>query len=219
MGNPNQLDLGGMTIVCTDIVLASTPGGAQTSLSATEIAALDGVTAGTATASKAVVLGSSKQISTITTATITNLTSTTITPTTIAGAVDHSGTPTFAAGLTNTTGTITLGAGSHINLDSGASACSGTGGTSTATMTKDAWQLTTASISTAANASHVITVTYTGVAATDLVWVTMAGGTNAIQGQIASAVCTTDTITITLFNSNTSSVSGTVIMNILRCQA
>jgi hypothetical protein len=45
-------------------------------LSGTELAFLDGVTAGTATASKAVVLGASKEIATITTATITNLTST-----------------------------------------------------------------------------------------------------------------------------------------------
>lgn len=45
-------------------------------ISATEIAFLNGVTAGTATASKAVVLDSSKGIATITTATITTLTST-----------------------------------------------------------------------------------------------------------------------------------------------
>lgn len=111
MGNPAQIDLGGNTLVVTDIVLASTPGGSQTSLSATEIAALDGVTAGTATASKAVVLNSSKGISTITSATITTLTATdvnttTVTPTTIAGAANFSGTPTFAAGAT-VTGTVT----------------------------------------------------------------------------------------------------------------
>jgi hypothetical protein len=43
-------------------------------LSATELAFLDGVTAGTATASKALVLGASKEIATITSATITTLT-------------------------------------------------------------------------------------------------------------------------------------------------
>ena len=46
-------------------------------VSATELGYLDGLTPGTATASKAVVLGSSKEIATITTATITTLTSTT----------------------------------------------------------------------------------------------------------------------------------------------
>lgn len=43
------------------------------SISAAELAFVDGVTAGTAAANKAVVLGASKQIATITTATITNV--------------------------------------------------------------------------------------------------------------------------------------------------
>ncbi len=47
-------------------------------LSLAEQAALDGVTAGTATASKAVVLGAFKEIATITSATITTLTTTTV---------------------------------------------------------------------------------------------------------------------------------------------
>lgn len=51
----------------------------STTISEAEVGYLDGVTAGTATASKAVVLGASKEIATITTATITNLTSTAIT--------------------------------------------------------------------------------------------------------------------------------------------
>lgn len=46
-------------------------------LSAAELAVLDGVTPGTAVASKALVLGASKEIATITSATITTLTSTT----------------------------------------------------------------------------------------------------------------------------------------------
>jgi len=51
---------------------------ATVGLSAAELAVLDGVTPGTATASKAVVLDSSKGISTITSATITTLTAPTI---------------------------------------------------------------------------------------------------------------------------------------------
>ena len=47
-------------------------------LGGSEVAFLDGVTAGTAAASKAVVLGASKQIATITTATITNTQTATI---------------------------------------------------------------------------------------------------------------------------------------------
>jgi len=52
-------------------------------LSTTELAALDGITPGTAAASKAVVLGASKDIATITSATITTLTSTTVNATTV----------------------------------------------------------------------------------------------------------------------------------------
>lgn len=48
-------------------------------LSPTELAALDGVVAGTAAANKAVVLGAAKEIATITTATITNLNTTAVT--------------------------------------------------------------------------------------------------------------------------------------------
>lgn len=140
-GNPNQLDLGGMTIVCTDIVLASTPGGSQTSLSATEIAVLDGITAGTAAASKALVLNSSANLTAglnnfaiggtlavtgvatftvspvfsaaITSATITTGTVTTLTSTT--GTITTLGTttltPTTIAGAANFTGTPTFAAG------------------------------------------------------------------------------------------------------------
>lgn len=59
-----------------------------TGLSAAELGVLDGVTPGTATASKAVVLDSSKGIATVTTATITTLTAT-----------DIAGGPTFSAGI------------------------------------------------------------------------------------------------------------------------
>jgi len=62
-------------------------------LSATELAYLDTVVAGTATASKAVVLGASKDIATITTATITTLNNTTLNSTNIdAGASGTAGT-------------------------------------------------------------------------------------------------------------------------------
>jgi hypothetical protein len=65
MGNPNQLDLGGVTLVVSDIVIASTPGGAQTDLTAVNLTATAGVTPGTATASKAVILDASKNIATL----------------------------------------------------------------------------------------------------------------------------------------------------------
>lgn len=72
-------------------------------LSGTELGFVDGVTAGTATASKALVLGASKDIATITTATITTLTSTTVNVAAIVA----------PANLTvNATGTGTIGIGS-----------------------------------------------------------------------------------------------------------
>lgn len=74
---------------------------AANSLSAAEIAVLDGVTPGTATASKAVVLNSSKGISTITSATIT-----TATIPNFAGAETHAGAITAQSTLA-VTGAIT----------------------------------------------------------------------------------------------------------------
>lgn len=110
-------------------------------ISTTELAFIDGVTAGTATASKAVVLGASKEIATITSATITTLTSTTENTTNLdAGASGTAGTvdifPTTASkGKTaftatdntgNTTTTITnaaqAGAVTYTIPDAGASA-------------------------------------------------------------------------------------------------
>jgi hypothetical protein len=78
--NPSNVhDMGGISLVVQDIKIGATaPGQASsaTSISGTELGFVDGVTAGTATASKAVVLGASKDISTITSATITTLTTT-----------------------------------------------------------------------------------------------------------------------------------------------
>lgn len=67
-------------------------------ISAAELAFVDGVTAGTAAANKAVVLGASKQIATITTATITNV------QTGAVKAADGTASLTIA----NSTGAVTL---------------------------------------------------------------------------------------------------------------
>ena len=78
-----------------------------TAISATESAFVDGVTAGTATASKAVVLGASKEIATITSATITTLTSTTVNATT--GNITDVVSPTNLTLNATSTGTIGIG--------------------------------------------------------------------------------------------------------------
>jgi hypothetical protein len=191
-------DMGGNTLIVEDIKVGATaPGQAGTSLSSTELLYLDGLTPGTATASKAVVLGSSKEIATITTATITNLTTTTLTPTTIAGG-SFSSSPT-------------LGTGTTINLDSNTATLS----SNAATLTKYACVVTSEALTTAAGASQAFTLTLTGVAAGDLAFVTKAGGTNTRKNYQLEAVTTTDTVTVTLYNTEpTNAINGTVIFNL-----
>jgi hypothetical protein len=61
MGDASQVDLGGLTLVCNGLrVGATAPGQAGTELTGSEIALLDGLTAGTVTASKAVVVDANK---------------------------------------------------------------------------------------------------------------------------------------------------------------
>lgn len=64
MGSPTQLDFGGMTLVVDGIRSGATaPGQSGSELTGTEIALLDGLTAGTAIASKAVTTDSSIRVS------------------------------------------------------------------------------------------------------------------------------------------------------------
>lgn len=188
----------------------------STNISATEIGFLDGVTAGTATASKAVVLGASKEIATITTATITNLTTTTVTPTTIAGTPSFSGAPTFASTSTFTgaptfNANPVIGVGKTIDLDSSTATLS----SNAATITKYACVVTTESLTTAAGASQAFTITLTGVAAGDLAFVTRAGGTNTRRAFNYDAVTTSNTVTVTVYNNEpTNALNGTLIFNL-----
>lgn len=76
-GNGLQIVSGNLQLDSGSIVSGSA------TLSATELGYVDGITPGTAAASKAVILGASKDIATITSATITTLTSTTVNATTV----------------------------------------------------------------------------------------------------------------------------------------
>lgn len=102
------VDLGGNTLIVENIKIGATASGqAGTDLSITELGYLDTVTAGTATASKAVVLGASKDIATITSATITTLTTTTTNATT--GNISDVVSPTNLTLNATSTGTIGIG--------------------------------------------------------------------------------------------------------------
>lgn len=206
MGSTTQMDFAGLDLVVNKIrVGASAPGTTGTELAGTELTVLDGITAGTATASKAVVLGASKEIATITTATITNLTSTaatitTVTPTTIAGG-------TFSV-------TPVLGTGTTIDLAS----TTGTFVSNAVTITENFAVLTSESLSTAHTASQALVVTKSGVAAGDIAMVTRAGGTNTGGvPNITSVVCSTNTVTINLKNEAlaTNAFNGTFIFNLM----
>lgn len=192
MGNSNEIDWGGNTLITKSIkVGSSSPGQAGTDISGTELTVLDGVTAGTATASKAVVLGASKDIATITSATITTLTSTTV------------GATTVNAGTANVTGLV------------GYSSGTGTFSSNAVTVTKYAGTLTTESLTTAHTAAATLVITLAGVVAGDLVFITQAGGTNTGGVPVFKAVTTTDTITITLQNNAiaTNAFNGTFVFN------
>lgn len=171
----HRMDWAGLQLDATQLKVGSTV------FAESDLSTNAGVTPGTAAASKAVVLDSSKNI----------------------------------AGL----GTLGFGAGGKIDLDSAAISCTGTGGTSTATQTTQAAVVTTAALTTAGGASHVITITYTGVAAGDLTFVSLVGGTNTTKNLTLQAATTSNTVTVTIFNNTAATaVNGTIIFNLLVCK-
>lgn len=134
-------------------------------------------------------------------------------------------TSTQLATLNVTTGTnvaskqVTADANGDIGLVSGgtvkANGTTGTFSSNAVTITKRVAQLTSESLSTAAAASQALVVTLTGVAATDLAFVTPAGGTNTTGTPIFQTVCTSNTVTITVFNKHASvAFNGTFIVNL-----
>lgn len=116
LAKSKQMDFNNLALMCQDVVATGSIFVGGNALSATELGFVDGVTAGTATASKALVLDSSKGISTITSATITTLTSTTL-----AGTPNFTGATTFAStvgitGALTTTGGVVVPAGTGLSL-------------------------------------------------------------------------------------------------------
>lgn len=110
-----------------------------------------------------------------------------------------------------TAGVVAVGTGGYIDVDGATATLS----SNAATITKYAAQITSEALTTAAGAAQAFVITKVGVAATDLAFVTGAGGTNTREHIQYKAVCSTDTITVTLNNIGpTNAVNGTVIFNL-----
>jgi hypothetical protein len=100
LAKSSQMDFNNLALMCKDVVLTGTLFIGSQGISSTELGFLDGITAGTATASKALVLDSSKGIATITSATITTVVTNTITGApTISGIVTPTGGIAAAGGF------------------------------------------------------------------------------------------------------------------------
>ena len=151
--NSKTMDFSGLDLKADSVTIAGA------AISTAELGFLDGVTAGTATASKALVVDANKDIATIRNATVTGL--------------------VFATGGT-------------IDSDSGTATASA----GAATVSKMAGVVTTESLTTAAAAAYTLTLTNTTIAATDMVFASVANGTNSagipIVGKITpgSGSCT-----------------------------
>lgn len=84
-----------------------------------------------------------------------------------------------------------------------------------ATVTNYFLQCTTPALTTAAGASQAEVLTLTGLAATDIAFVQPAGGTNTVKDYNIEAVATTNTLTITIYNTGPSAaLNGTLIFNV-----
>jgi hypothetical protein len=105
-----------------------------------------------------------------------------------------------------------LGTGTTIDLASTTATLS----SHAATITQYAAVITTEALTTAAGDSQAFVITKTGVVAGDLAFVQDIGGTNTVYAYQYKAVCTTDTITVTVYNSGpTDPLDGTLKFNLL----
>lgn len=87
-----------------------------------------------------------------------------------------------------------------------------------ATISKYAARITTESLTTAHTASQALVITLSGVAAGDLAFASISGGTNTGGlPVVAKVVCTTNTVTITVRNdaASTNALNGTLILDLV----
>ena len=166
-------------------------------ISAAEIAFLDGVTAGTATASKAVVLDGSKGIATITSATITTLTTTTVTG---SGAITSS---SPSAGIGYATG-------------AGGAVTQMTNRTTGVTVNTICGTITTDATSLAAEAVAKFTVTNSRVAVGDCVIVTQQSGAVGVATVVEVVRVAAGAFDISVMNGNAAggtAETGAILIN------
>ncbi len=105
---------------------------------------------------------------------------------------------------------LNFAASGIVNLDSETKTCT----SNACTSNKQATVVTTESLSTAAGSSQAITITNSLVAAGDLAWVEVAGGTNTTP-VIHKAVTTSSTITVTFTNIDpAAALNGTIVFNV-----
>ncbi len=84
-----------------------------------------------------------------------------------------------------------------------------------ATVTSYFTQITTESLTTAAGANQALVITLTGAAAGDIAFISKAGGTTTRKNFQLEGVMTTNTCTVTLYNTEPiNAINGTVIFNL-----
>ncbi len=156
-----------------------------------ELQKLDGVVAGTTSASKVLIVGASKELDVLT---VTALTAPTATVTTL----------NFAAGAV-------------FNADTGTDTCI----SNACTINKMVGRVTTESLTTAAGAAQPITINNSQAAVGDFVLVTVNGGTNTrLNAAIAATVSGTGVITAVLVNNEpTNAFNGTAIFTFFLIKA
>lgn len=110
-----------------------------------------------------------------------------------------------------------------ISIDSGTktATATGTGGTSTATLNKASGKITSAALTTAAGATHVLTLTNSKIAAADIVLVSVGKGT-ATTGTltVADVLPAAGSVAITIQNIHASAaVNGTLVISFVVVKA
>lgn len=126
----------------------------------------------------------------------------------------------ITTGVSTSGGAVTASATTPVVIKSGTTVKSNVAATTftsnAATGTSYFVQGTTPSLTTAAAAAQTEVYTLTGIAATDIAFVQAAGGTNTRKNFTLEVVCTSNTVTVTITNTEpTNALNGTIIFNLM----